>query len=157
MDESLNARRAQLLVDGELQGTLVRRVIYYWLTAILSLAIAILIAKAIWGEPFTWKRMAEAFQLLGPACALALIPLPFIVRDLLTVTHRFAGPMLRIRRGLSELAENGETSAIVARSGDAWSDCIADFNQIAQRFQESPRVRGVQIGPPPPGAHQGEG
>lgn len=137
MDESLNARRAQLLIDGELQGLIVRRVIYYWLAAIASVAMGLPISKLLWGEAISWQTLTDGLRLLGPACAIALFPLVYVIRDILKATHRFAGPMLRIRRGLSELAETGQTSLISARAGDAWADCISDFNRVAERLSES--------------------
>jgi hypothetical protein len=137
MDESLNARRAQLLVDGELQGTLIRRVVIYWFTALATVTASTAISKMLWGKPLNWKLATELAKLLGPACIIALLPLPFVLRDLLKVTHRFAGPMLRVRRGLNDLAENGKSPPIIARTGDAWPDCIADFNQVAKHLSES--------------------
>lgn len=135
MDESLKARRAQFFVDGDLQGTLLRRVVIYWLLALATMTAAIAVTKLLWGAPLDKNLAVEMLSLMLPAAALSLLPLPLILRDLIRATHRFAGPMLRIRRGLSELASHQKSSPIVPRDGDAWSDCISDFNRLANRLQ----------------------
>jgi hypothetical protein len=132
MEESLKARRAQYFVDGDLQGTLLRRVALYWFLAIGTFAAALFATKLLWGATQDSSLAKEILQLLLPACAISLLPLPLVFRDLLRVTHRFAGPMLRIRRGINELAETGKSLPITAREGDAWPECIADFNKLVQ-------------------------
>lgn len=134
MEESLKARRAQFFVDGDLQGTLVRRVVIYWLLAILTMSAGILLTKLLWGAAPNGQLVAEVVSTLLPAAVLSLLPLPLIIRDLIRASHRFAGPMLRVRRGLAELAAEGKSPPIVPREGDAWPDCIADFNQLANRL-----------------------
>lgn len=134
MDESLKARRAQYFIDGELQGTLLRRVVAYWLLALASFALGQLVVKLLWGASLDRAFLLDALQMFLPALVIALLPLPLILSDLLRVTHRFAGPMLRIRRGLSELAQGGDPPPIAARAGDAWPQCVEDFNEVARRL-----------------------
>lgn len=136
MEESLKARRTQLLVDADLQGTLLRRVAIYWLGAIALYSGAVILTKLLWGESFGASFMRESARLILPAAVISLLPLPLVLRDLLQVTHRYAGPMLRIRRGLAELAHTGSSTPIVPRSGDAWPECVADFNSLAKAMEE---------------------
>lgn len=136
MEESLKARRTQLLIDADLQGTLLRRVVIYWLGAIAFYSGAVVLSKLLWGESLGASLVRESARLILPAAAISLLPLPLVLRDLLRVTHRYAGPMLRIRRGLAELAHNGSSMPIVPRSGDAWPECVADFNSLAKAIEE---------------------
>jgi hypothetical protein len=133
MDESLKARRGQLLIDADLQGTLIKRVILYWFLALLSFAIAVVFAKLLAGTAIDSQFAIATSKELVPAFVVSLLPLPFILRDVLRVSHRYAGPMLRIRRGIAELAREGKSTPISARKGDAWPECIADFNKLADR------------------------
>jgi hypothetical protein len=135
MEESLKARRAQLLVDPELQGTIIKRVIVYWLCALASLATSLVISRIIAGARLDLELLVTIGKDLFPALVISLLPLPLVIRDTLRATHRFAGPMLRIRRGLAELAREGKSPAIVAREGDAWPNCIADFNDLAKQLE----------------------
>ena len=79
---------------------------------------------------------------------VALLPLPFILRDLLKITHRFAGPMLRVNCGAipkdlvdSELFghERGSfTGATATRLG--W------FERAGQaRYSRLPIGRAVEV------------
>lgn len=145
MDESLKARRAQFFVDGDLQGTLVRRAIIYWLAALAVMSAAFITTKLLWGAAPDGKLFSEALSVLLPAALISLLPLPLILRDLIRVTHRFAGPMLRVRRGLSELAAEGKSPPITPREGDAWADCIADFNTLANRLSRGPGLQSSKL------------
>ncbi len=140
MEESLKARRAQFLVDANLQGTLLQRVAIYWFAALGAYSIAIVLAKLLWGAAPNWTLLSESLSLIIPAAVISLLPLPLVLRDLIRVTHRYAGPMLRIRRGLAELAQNGKSAPIIPRAGDAWPECVADFNSLAKTCENSRSV-----------------
>lgn len=136
--------RTRLLVDGPLQGALVCRVMLYWsATAAVMLLLAGL--QAAWANhgttlPVLLNRASLAF---GPALLASLVLLPMVLFDVLRFSHRFAGPMHRLRRETQRLADGESIKPIAFRPGDYWGDLAADFNRVADQLQA---LRATQAG-----------
>jgi len=81
-----------------------------------------------------WRHAPTAFALVVLA--------PVFFWDLCKLTNRFAGPMVRLRRAMRELAEGGDVEPIRFRKGDFWQDFAEDFNRAAQRVREAEARQG---------------
>jgi hypothetical protein len=55
---------------------------------------------------------------------------PVYVWDLVKLSHRFAGPMLRLRRILKDLAAGRRASHLRFRPNDFWQETAIDFNRF---------------------------
>ena len=67
--------------------------------------------------------------------AVSLVVLPVILYDLARMSHRFAGPMLRLRRGMERAVAGERVEAIHFRDHDYWQEFADAFNQLNERLQ----------------------
>lgn len=64
---------------------------------------------------------------------------PIAVHLILRFTHRFAGPIVRLRSEMAQLAAGGSPPPIRFREKDYWQDLAGNFNQIAGDLEKSRR------------------
>jgi hypothetical protein len=131
--------RRTLFVDRELQGTLLWRVLLYWQFFVISTSL-LLLAREYYVAPF--DGIADALRMTylrySPVLFASLIVLPIVMLDVLRITNRVAGPMLRLRRGLREVADGRPAQPINFRKEDFWRDMASDFNRAAARAAAAP-------------------
>ncbi|MBP86447.1 MAG: hypothetical protein CMJ64_07000 [Planctomycetaceae bacterium] len=60
--------------------------------------------------------------------------LPVVLWDVLRLSHRFAGPMIRLRHALSDLANGKEVKTVSFRDGDYWTEFADHFNRLNERL-----------------------
>jgi hypothetical protein len=131
-------RRSQIFIDREVQGALMLRVGFYWLCCLLSIVLMVLCWNVVTGPPRRFVDLfAEIQERYAPALVASLILLPMVMIDVVRLSHRFVGPVVRLRGGLRELATQGQAKPIAFRDGDYWQELAADFNRVAERA-ESP-------------------
>eukprot|EP00487_Bulimina_marginata_P013030 TRINITY_DN9716_c0_g1_i1.p2 TRINITY_DN9716_c0_g1~~TRINITY_DN9716_c0_g1_i1.p2 ORF type:complete len:110 (+),score=0.71 TRINITY_DN9716_c0_g1_i1:162-491(+) len=66
----------------------------------------------------------------GPMLFAAFVMLPIFVVDLCKFSHRFVGPLIRLRKGLQQLADGKSVQPIKLRKHDFWQSTIDDFNRV---------------------------
>jgi len=131
MTQVLNQRRRQL-IDRPVQGMLLLRACYYWgLT--LGTQITVMILLTLSASPPGESYVAGArFRLyLRLMFVASVIILPVILLDLVRLSHRWAGPIYRLRTALNALSRGETVSPIRFRDGDCWQELAGDFNVIA--------------------------
>ena len=131
-----NARK-RFFVDFRVQGALVVRVVLYWLTCLFAIMLLLLGWDMFSGptQPWNvhWRALVSHFQ---PAAVASLVILPAVLVDIVRLSHRFAGPMFRLRQSLHDLAQGKPVPAIRFRHGDFWQEFADDFNTVAARIVE---------------------
>ena len=60
--------------------------------------------------------------------------LPILALDFLQFTNRFAGPVLRLRAAMRQVARGEAAPPLSFRDDDFWQELAADFNRIAGRL-----------------------
>jgi len=70
----------------------------------------------------TWQRVVP-FLLVSFALA------PVFIWDAMKLSNRFVGPIVRVRKALSEISAGNAPRAIVFRRGDFWKSLAVDFNR----------------------------
>jgi hypothetical protein len=125
--------RRRWFVDYKLQGTIVARVVLYWLGCQFMTAVLLFGFKAVMGQVDIADDMSMFYR-----CALfgTLGFLPLAVIDMVRLSHRFAGPMLRFRRAMHELGRGEHVEPLRFRDGDFWQDLATDFNAVLNRVQD---------------------
>ncbi len=80
---------------------------------------------APWGQIMSrmWFRYAPFFVVL-------LVLIPVAAFDSIRLSHRFAGPMVRIRGAMRRLAAGERVEPVHFRKGDFWMDLADDFNTV---------------------------
>ncbi len=111
------------------------RLVVLW---VASTALAILIAALMqyFGNPtFTFDQfLANIGGYLWPLLLAFGVTLPIAVLQLLRFTHRFAGPVLRLRSELRQLANGEERPPLKFRENDYWQDLAIHFNRVADEL-----------------------
>jgi hypothetical protein len=128
-------RRTALLIDRQVQGVLLLRIILYWMFCFVSLS-AILICWEVFTGPS--QRMIDLVSKLyfryGPVLSASFILLPIVLLDVIRVSNRFVGPVARLRQGLLDVAEGRPAQPLNFRDDDFWRDLANNFNRAVARF-----------------------
>jgi hypothetical protein len=129
------SRRNVFFIDQEVQGALMLRVGYYWLFCLLGIVLMVICWNVYVGPPRSFAQLlVELYHRHAPALASSLLLLPIVMMDVLRMSHRFVGPIVRLRGALRGLAEGRPAQPLNFRDGDFWRDLATDFNQATARL-----------------------
>jgi hypothetical protein len=127
--------RRQKFVDVKVQGALARRIIFHWL-AFIAVSCGVSLFLQILSDPF--RPVTENLRILwatqGPLMLVMVFLLPVFVLDTVKLSHRFAGPIISLRRAMREIAEGQPPRKIQFRKTDFWHDLADDYNTLADRL-----------------------
>jgi len=130
--------RGKLFIDSKVQGALARRIVIHWFLFFLASSMTLLGLQYFLGEP--GMSLGEHISALWGQYALFVIlmvaMLPSFLYDTIKMSNRFAGPIVRLRRGMKELADGDKVEEITFRNGDFWIELSGDFNRVAKRVNE---------------------
>jgi hypothetical protein len=133
-----NRRSSQhrLMIDPGVQGTLILRVVLYWIICLVGVTLMLFCWRMIVNGPQPLAVRWEGIWLdFGPALVASVVLLPLVVFDVLRVSNRFSGPLFRLRRAMRALARGEHIAPISFREGDFWIEIAHEFNAIAARLQ----------------------
>ena len=137
-------KRRRIYVDKRVQGALARRVVLYWgiclwgtFCVLAGFPIAVSACFAFDNGPTMGQLVFNAWLKFWPLLVASLFILPFVTWDVLRVSHRFAGPMVRLRHGMRDLAAGQEVSTMKFRDGDFWTEFADEFNRLAESVQQN--------------------
>lgn len=130
MGRSKNNRK-RLFVDREVQSALARRIAMHWLVFVIVTFVLIGFLQVCVETPSLLPSVILKTFLANNAMALlvSFALLPVFVYDLIQVSNRFAGPMMRLRSALADLASGKQIKPLNFREGDFWGEVASDFNK----------------------------
>jgi methyl-accepting chemotaxis protein len=133
------AERKQTYVDPQVQGALVRRLILHWLGFFVTASIVTFVLQLL-SNPLVPLRvhLEELWWTQGPFLIVMIFLLPMFVLDTIKLSHRFAGPIYRMRRMIQEIAEGEAPRHLKFRDFDFWHGLAADFNKMIDRLASQP-------------------
>jgi hypothetical protein len=128
-------KRIQLYVDPKFQGEFLVRALIYWCAA-TAFVIAAWLARWLFTEPVQNPSLAAGHMLadLGVPLVVSLAAVPLVAWDLSRLSNRAAGPVMRLRAALRELAQSGRCEPIEFREGDFWPEIADGFNAVRTRL-----------------------
>lgn len=136
--------RKKLFVDPKVQGALVVRVGLYWLVCLITLTLMLLCWRILTGPArLFYTHFDDMWFNFGPALIASFVLLPLVVVDIVRLSNRFAGPLVRLRRSMRALARGEEVQPIRFREGDFWQEFADEFNAVLSRVQELEKVKGA--------------
>lgn len=132
------SQRKSFLIDPKVQWALIRRMLMHWSLTVLALLAIGIIAQAVYapGNLSFWEAVGRSYSAQLPLLCVMFMLVPVYVWDFVRLSHRFAGPMHRLRRILNELADGGRASQLKFRPGDFWQDTATDFNRFYEKHLE---------------------
>lgn len=127
--------RKRIYVDAQVQGALLRRVIIHWVAFAVSLAV-ILSAVQFFQDPLASleDHLALFPRRHGLTFIILLLLLPAFLWDTARLSHRFTGPILRLRRTMKKLAAGEDPGELRFRDNDFWRELGEHFNGIRSRL-----------------------
>lgn len=131
-----DCQRNSLYVDTKVQGALARRVIFHFVMFVVVGATVGLFLQFL-SDPFKPMRMhLRAFwSQSGPYVIAMLCMMPVFIKDTIALTHRMAGPIIRLRHHIRSLARGEEVDDLRFREGDFFSDLPPLFNDMVTTLQ----------------------
>ena len=69
----------------------------------------------------------------------AVLLVPVLVWDALKMSHRFVGPIIRMKKAIRDIGE-GRYQEIKLRKGDYWHELASELNQMQVKLKERERA-----------------
>lgn len=129
-------RRRKYFVDSQVQGALLRQAVYYWFWASATFAMIILVYRVFPALLSGNGQDGRIWYHLAPYMVASAALFPIVIFSSIRFSNRFAGPMVRVRRTLKELARGDTTPMRSFRKNDFWSDTVDDINEIAALLRQ---------------------
>lgn len=140
-------RRTKYFVDGKVQGALVARVVKYWLLSLIAVGCLsffgwVLIAPGLGAIAGAGARMPEVLAAFTVAVLAVVLMLPIVIIDFIRQTHRFIGPLVRLRDAMRRVAAGEMVEPLRFREGDHWQDMAEEFNAVVRLLENAERGAG---------------
>lgn len=126
--------RGKLYVDKKVQGALAWRIVFHWFVFFILSLICLFTLEYFMGDPnlsFS-GHMAVLWQKYAFFVLLMICIVPSFVYDSMKLSNRFAGPMVRLKESIRELADGETVKELKFRDGDFWQDVSSEFNRMAK-------------------------
>lgn len=135
--------RKKTFVDPKVQGALVRRLVFHW-CAFIGVASLVAFCLQIMSNPFRSfeEHAQQVWWTHGPFLLVMFFLLPVFILDTIKLSHRFAGPIYRLRNTIRGLANGEEFRPLKFREVDFWQGLADDFNAMVAR------LKGETVDPP---------
>jgi hypothetical protein len=131
--------RRRIFVDPKVQGALVLRVAFYWVVSLITITLMLLCWRILTGPPQMFSTHAGfMWAQYGPALIASFVIVPLVMIDIIRMSNRLVGPILRLRRSMRALATGEEVRPIHFREGDFWKEFADEFNSVVDRVQRAP-------------------
>ncbi len=127
--------RQQVWIDRHVQGVLVGRVLLYWSGILIYFGLSI--GCFHWWQNPEWtltEHLWAMFDQIWPCLPTLMLLLPLVVFDIVRLSNRFAGPVYRLRKHLSELSQDSAVPPLNFRDDDYWQQLAAPINLLQQRM-----------------------
>lgn len=130
-------KRNRVLVDPAVQWALGRRLVVHWglfflLLITVGMALRWVFSLAVFGVT---GAALDAVRQQVPQIVLMFLLLPIFIRDSMKLSHRFVGPMYRVRTVLATLGSGGSVAPVKLRNGDFWQETAMHLNEVRQRIE----------------------
>jgi nitrogen fixation/metabolism regulation signal transduction histidine kinase len=137
--------RKKTFVDPMVQGALVRRLVLHWV-AFIAVASVVAFALQVLTNPFQpiERHLQEMWWTHGPFLLVMFFMLPVFIVDTIKLSHRFAGPIYRLRNVIKGMAEGEPFKPVKFREMDFWQDLADDFNTMIERVGKANEARSSE-------------
>jgi len=133
---SLHKRR-QFFIDRPIQSALLVRATLYWTVSLLVQLLLVFFFSIISSSPDSFYANSDhLWRHIQLAVVAAGLVLPMILLDIVKLSHRWVGPVFRLRTSLHALSRGEMVAPIRFREGDFWQELAGDFNVIATELNE---------------------
>jgi hypothetical protein len=130
--------RTRLLIDRPIQFAIIVRALTYWLVCLMMQILSITLLPLLFHPPENYYVIGEQFWwMLGLGVVGSIAALPLIVMDILRLSHRWVGPVFRLRSYLESLRYGQPVGSLHFRAGDFWHELAIDLSSIGTELSEA--------------------
>ena len=136
--------RRQQFVNPKLQGAFLLQLLLHW-GLFLTAAVVLLTVWQVLSGPLSpiQDHMAVMWERFRPVCVVLVLLMPAFLLDSIKLSHRVAGPMVRLRREFQNLAAGKFVAPVRFRDKDFFHEVAEDFNKAVARIAlDHPDRRG---------------
>jgi hypothetical protein len=145
-EQAKKPARKKIFVSGMIQGRMLGRLATYWVIYHLVLFHSMFLYHYMqyWGETLAGAQSEPFLELYGSfasnhysiiICAVAVFPIIFW--DMMSLTHRVAGPLVRFRTAMNQLAQGETVEKIKLRDGHLLIEFQDAFNAYLDTLESS--------------------
>ncbi len=129
--------RNKTFIDPTVQGALVKRLVIHWLVFVGVAGLTAFCLQVL-SNPF--QPLESHFNQLwwthGPFLIVTVFLLPVFVLDTIKLSHRFTGPIYRLRQTIRKGAEGQPVGKLKFRDFDFWQGLAEDFNTMVDHLRD---------------------
>ena len=130
-------KRRRLFVDGPIQSALLLRATMYWAVCLIVQVLMIVLFAVLTSSPDSfYAHVGDLWRHLQLSVVAAILVLPMMLFDIVKLSHRWVGPVFRLRASLHALSRGEPVAPIRFRDGDFWQELAGDFNVIATELKK---------------------
>jgi hypothetical protein len=151
-------QRWHIFVDRPIQGALLLRASVYCAICLtmqqLIVCLFVLLTSTTADMNTNGARLWWHIQL---SIVASLAILPILLLDILKLSHRWVGPVFRLRASMHALSVGESIPPIRFRDGDYWQDLASDVNVVAAeliKYRASSRKDALVATVPLPNTHE---
>ncbi len=134
---SFSKHRKKIWIESEVQGKLVLKCCLYWFFCISIIMLFVAIATVFSGKLQSAGELSIGiWRQFSPAILASILLLPIVVVDVIRTSHRFAGPVYRLKSEMKKMADGEEVAPIRFRKGDHWHDLAEEFNRLVEYHRQ---------------------
>ena len=129
------ALRQRMWIDHSVQGSLIGRVVIYWVFGLIYLGLGS--ACFQYYQHPTWsvsKHLGSFASQCGPWLPFLILIVPLVIFDVVRLSNQFAGPVFRLRRQLRNLVSDPDCAPLTFREDDYWRDLAEPVNSLQQQI-----------------------
>jgi len=131
-------QRGKEYVDPQVQGALWRRLVAHWVA--FTAIVAVLVLAIEWmNDPLSGlpQVASNAWNAYSPLLLVLVFLMPVFVYDSIRLSHRFAGPVFRLRQVIKKLALGDTSDRLEFRDNDFWKEIAEDMNNVMERLSDA--------------------
>lgn len=128
--------RGKLYIDKDVQRALLWQLFRHWTLFVVLLAGMLLALESLQAPQRSLLDLASALCTRHAPLLLVIASLfPVFAYDSIKLSHRFVGPIVRLRGALRAVAAGQSVQPLQFRKGDFWQDMADSFNTVAERLE----------------------
>lgn len=124
-------RRQQFFLDKNVQTAVALRVIGYWCFFLITTMNLVFFWRILTGPQVAIETLfGELIERFYPALFASVALLPLVLFDCIRMSHRFVGPVYRLRSAMREIATGKRIRPVKFRTNDYWQEMADEFNDV---------------------------
>ena len=124
-------KRRRLFIDRPVQVALILRAMLYWVMCLVAQLLMVFVFAIFTSPEDVFSNESHLWWHFQLAVLAAMVLLPLILLDVLKLSHRWVGPVFRLRTSLRALSRGESVAPICFRESDFWQELAGDLNVVA--------------------------